>query len=651
LSLLLFFVPIYPQGTEHLVDGKKKDAAYVSSLFEPWVLKLDPRNSRIDCVFFYGASNVQKAGRLLAAKYPRIHVQTCAAHSVSLFFSDICKKLWQFRLMLVNYRRLFRLFGSGSMHSPYALFCNQSKQFNNGRKVGLLRAAETRMAGHMYAQVRMLQLREPLVATISSVAYIALKLKGFPQKVEAYILNPDMWQASYVIQRCLFPMIKVLRLADKSQCGGMSKLVYYVHQTDISIRKSMELLKDLKYFRTARPSDANDVDGCDLQDDQGSDDEAAMDPIDDDDETDGTTTNPETAKHLGELILEFWEKRRLKLITPLSIAGWFCSPEECIRQDVLANATGAHRLQVESVIAKLYFPIREDDLGEILQSFWREFDAFQTKKVPYYSRAYIWVADEVSTSPHLWHKMYTVPEYSVFRHVACRVTSKPLGCGGAERTWGAFKHLKNGKRSHMSAERSERQTTVYAASCIEKGRALRAHEERNGAIVESRWTDADVTLQSQAFDNWISDDTFAVEPKRIFNAWIEDWEWKCIEDKGDVSKQSLLRKYQGMEWMDDDELFMARSDEMEWQRGGRIVGGWSLIGRSDSDGRMQPYSLNEVIDLIAERVQRTELNVEVVLDHEKRGKNIEHLKNVLEEKKALAVEKKKAAELRKLTQK
>jgi hypothetical protein len=50
------------------------------------------------CVFFDGASNVQLAGQLLAAKYPRIHVQTCAAHSVSLFFSDVCKSLlfvWQ----------------------------------------------------------------------------------------------------------------------------------------------------------------------------------------------------------------------------------------------------------------------------------------------------------------------------------------------------------------------------------------------------------------------------------------------------------------------------------------------------------------------------------------------------------------------------
>jgi hypothetical protein len=59
------------------------------------------------------------------------------------------------------------------------------------------------MARHMYAQCRMLPLCGPLVATTSSVAYIGLKLKGFPKKVEQYILNPDIWQAAFVIQRCL----------------------------------------------------------------------------------------------------------------------------------------------------------------------------------------------------------------------------------------------------------------------------------------------------------------------------------------------------------------------------------------------------------------------------------------------------------------
>jgi hypothetical protein len=42
------------------------------------------------------------------------------------------------------------------MHSPYALFSQQSKALNGGWKVGLLCVADTGMAGHVYAQVRIL---------------------------------------------------------------------------------------------------------------------------------------------------------------------------------------------------------------------------------------------------------------------------------------------------------------------------------------------------------------------------------------------------------------------------------------------------------------------------------------------------------------
>jgi hypothetical protein len=71
------------------------------------------------------------------------------------------------------------------------------------------------------------------------------------------------------------------------------------------------------------------VEGIDLDDGEDSDDDADMDPVEDDDETATTPTNPDidTPKHLGEQVLEFWEKRKQKLITPLSIAGWFCSPD------------------------------------------------------------------------------------------------------------------------------------------------------------------------------------------------------------------------------------------------------------------------------------------------------------------------------------
>jgi hypothetical protein len=78
---------IYLQQVQTLDLGKKKNVEYIASLFDPWIQKLDPGRPCVDCVFFDRASNVQLAGQLLATKYPQIHVQTCAAHLVLLFFS------------------------------------------------------------------------------------------------------------------------------------------------------------------------------------------------------------------------------------------------------------------------------------------------------------------------------------------------------------------------------------------------------------------------------------------------------------------------------------------------------------------------------------------------------------------------------------
>jgi hypothetical protein len=209
------------------------------------------------------------------------------------------------------------------MHSPYALFSQQSKAFNGGWKVGLLHAADTHMAGHAYAQVRMLCLKDALLATITSAAYIDLKLKGFPKKVEAYLQNPDMWEATFVLHCCLFPMIRVLRLGDKSACrGGMSQIEYLVHQTDEAIKNSMELLRDLKYFMMLHPCEANDVDGLDGGgDDDGmeSDNAAMLDPEEDSD-VEAVEENLVVRWHLGEQIFDFWNICCQKLITPLSVA-------------------------------------------------------------------------------------------------------------------------------------------------------------------------------------------------------------------------------------------------------------------------------------------------------------------------------------------
>ena len=53
----------------------------------------------MDLVFFDGASNVQNAGRILSARYPRITVGHGAEHVVSLFFSDVFNKIPEFEIL------------------------------------------------------------------------------------------------------------------------------------------------------------------------------------------------------------------------------------------------------------------------------------------------------------------------------------------------------------------------------------------------------------------------------------------------------------------------------------------------------------------------------------------------------------------------
>jgi hypothetical protein len=125
---------------------------------------------------------------------------------------------------------------------------------------------------------------------------------------------------------------------------------------------------------------------------------------------------------------------------------------------------------------------------------------------------------------------------------------------------------KNGKRAHMSAEKSERQTTVYAAACIEKSRSLQVSEERHGMVLESRWTDADLAYGKGVLYDWTPREEpdlvlpvvapvvvpVALGPvhpvlapivehvvrKRVFKAWIEDREWDCIDKKEDPAYET-----------------------------------------------------------------------------------------------------------------
>ncbi len=77
--------------TKHMQEGGKKDATYVAPLFEDKVREYNTNNTLTNMFFFDGTSNVQKAGEILAAKFPHSFCFHGGEHVVSLLFSSILK--------------------------------------------------------------------------------------------------------------------------------------------------------------------------------------------------------------------------------------------------------------------------------------------------------------------------------------------------------------------------------------------------------------------------------------------------------------------------------------------------------------------------------------------------------------------------------
>jgi hypothetical protein len=198
----------------------------------------------------------------------------------------------------------------------------------------------------------------------------------------------------------------------------------------------------------------------------------------------------------------------------------------------------------------------------------------------------------------------------VLGKVACRVLSALLGIGVAERAWGAVKHLKSGKRAHLGAEATRMQATIFGAACIEKSRTLKAEKEQSMEL----WNDNDLEFQL-GLENFAADEASGVvpprtNPRRLFHAWIEEWEEVSSKSNNLVHEARLLRKYAGLKWLDpdSDKMYVADSDNLEWKRGL----GWCAIGIREGDGDLESWQLKLLPSLIKKTPQESVLNVEFI---------------------------------------
>jgi hypothetical protein len=414
--------------TEHMEEGGKKDAKYIASIFIDHIKELDPLGIHLNAILFDGASNVQKAGRVIEAKYPQVSVLHGIEHVVSLFFADVAR-LPFLQFLIMNYRRVYRVFGSGSMHGPYAIFQKQAVIFNGGVKLGLIRAADNRMAGYFTAFHRMLRLKPALEATLASADFIGLKLtKPVVKKVIDFLKDPGMWNAMHVLTRCLFPALRVLRLADKSE-PGFDCLNYYIRRTDNAMDWSTRSFNAVSYFTTTvrDPETIEDVlhnggtpcegpveedeftsmlaEGYDDSDGEGDSDVASINGL----------PYASTGRDLGRNIVTLWNRRKVNMVSDFGIAGWLLAPLQEVMEDVRANRTASDNEAMDRMLKKLYYNSTEDELGVIMDKFWTEWDEFNQKNGRFGDgRKYIWNSELLRRRKSAkWHAQYSVPSTQV----------------------------------------------------------------------------------------------------------------------------------------------------------------------------------------------------------------------------------------------
>jgi hypothetical protein len=376
-------------------------------------------------------------------------------------------------------------------------------------------------------------------------------------------------------------MLIVLRLADQKD-PVMDKLFYYVRRMDQTLEKSAAILNDLESrmqgtsWRILKDINPNY--------DPNTETEMFEEYTEDDESTDSNALDQDTTASLGQKVKNLWFRRKDKLVTDFAIAGWLLSPIPEVYNDSSTHMTGEHRDAVDRLLHKMMgsdFADDSDDLAEIMNTFWEEFESFKTK-TGHFQKAYIWSSanrDLLLGKSHLWHKKNSYFQTKILGRFACRVCSKIVGMGSAERNWGDVKYLKSEKRAHLSAEAVEKQATIFGASCMADARIEREK-------VQSSTTDKYRFWDEEDFDNefdMLRTSSNDKQKRRPLKCYLEKWENEHLRKKNDVSKAKFLQKYGGLEFKDiDSQTLLTISDqEMTFRRRSKgDRGGWAVIAYS-----------------------------------------------------------------------
>jgi hypothetical protein len=220
-------------------------------------------------------------------------------------------------------------------------------------------------------------------------------------------------------------------------------------------------------------------------------------------------------------------------------------------------------------------------LEQLLNKYWNEWDSFNSRSGPFQSDKPCWSSGNIDNNATAkWHKTNSWYKTEYLGKFACRVTSKIVGIGNAERCWGDLKTLKTGKRSHLSSAATSKAATVYGTACADKAEKESQYRNRDEGF--TMWDDKDIEALGLGTFGITTEEIVPSTKKQQFNYFIEGWEDDQYNSKDPMSCVRLCKKNGGMCYLEGDKKLTIHKTKMNFiPTKGERKKEWHALGCTD----------------------------------------------------------------------
>ena len=140
---------------------------------------------------------------------------------------------------------------------------------------------------------------------------------------------------------------------------------------------------------------------------------------------------------LSYSVCKLRHKRQIHINTDFTVTVWMLCLITHIDKYEKYHSHSDHRKQVKNVTKKIFHGVPEDKMDVTKDIFWTEYTEFNNKDGSFDADEFIWKSKDIRDgNSNFWHQKYSLPCTKVLNFVACRVTSKVIGIGAADRSWG-----------------------------------------------------------------------------------------------------------------------------------------------------------------------------------------------------------------------